>query len=305
MEKLDREYFRDATWSERRMGWVSALPNARGFEGAQVEIITQTLGKNELAPRCAMNIGADTLLKFFKDGTYKNTYDLEADAEAKGRPFPLVGAKHVVSYKRKYVDELIGFKGDDAQSLYFGAVALSGSGIRFYGEYCMLLSENMVAGRNPNVLDRNSYDLIHPPLADRIGVNAKEAGNAKIEVAWLRTKWTEELNDMLVMKVAPTIDAPHRLVTPGAVAEGVLADEDFAEVHLRGSFAPSDLDEIRFAPEEQALASDILTRIDQSSPLDAVEWLWVWRRGLVDVACEKRGLRRRVTTAAGRTRRWQ
>jgi hypothetical protein len=171
MGKLDSIYFKEGSWTDRRKEWVESLSGNSDFERAQVEIIVQTLAKKELAPRCVVNIGGDALLKFFKDRTYKNTYDLEADQEklasdskAQLRPFPLMGSKkHVVSERRRYADELIHFEGGKAKSLYFGAVALSGSGIRFYGEYCMLISENEVANRNPRVLDRNSYDLLHPP----------------------------------------------------------------------------------------------------------------------------------------------
>lgn len=254
-----------------------------------------------MRPRCVINIGADALLKFFSDRQYKNTYDLAAPASQ--RPFPLVGATHQVSERRRLVDELIGFPDAAAHRLYFGAVALSGSGIRFYGEYCLVLSDEFVRGQDPQVLDRNSYDLVHPPLRDRVGSSVPPA--VKVEVKWLCARWNDQLSDLLIMKVAPTIDTNNRLVTPGAVAEGILADEDFAEVHLKESFGPDQVEEIRFAPEEQSLASDLQSRMQRRRPLDAAEWLWLWRRNLVDVACDENHVRRRVTTAAGRTRRWQ
>jgi hypothetical protein len=302
IKPLDPDYFNADPWSKRRSNWISArAATATEFEQAQVAIITETLAKRELSPRCVVNIGADALLKFFKDKKYRNTYDLETGSK---RPFPLVGEKHEVSPTRRHVDTLVEF-GGPPENFYFGAVALSGSGIRFYGEYCLYLRQDVMESRNPSVLDRNSYDLIHPPLSQRVGTNATDAGPAKIEVGWLKATWNEDLSDMLVMKVAPTIDAENRLVTPGAVAEGVLADEDFAEVHLKGTFTPDEVEEIRFAPEEHALAADILSRIDQGRPPDPAEWLWVWRRSLVDAACDEHAVRRRVTTAAGRTRRWQ
>ena len=206
-----------------------------------------------------------------------------------------------VSSTRRYVDELIGFVGDAARKLYFGAVALSGTGIRFYGEYCLVLS-NQTVSRIWQILDRNSYDLVNDPLQNRI---KPEAGDNTIDVAWLSGKWVQDLNDIIIMKIAPQIDSEHRLVTPGSIAEGVLADEAFIEVHLEQTFGPADLEEIRFAPEEQALASDIENRLGARHVAKLEEWIWFWRRQLVDAEAARAGLSRRVVTTAGRSRRWQ
>jgi hypothetical protein len=229
-----------------------------------------------------VNIGADALAKFLKDGAYKNAYE---------RPV-LMGHEVGPSKTRRRVDALLGLTGEAAKKIYFGAVALGGTGVRFYGEYCMALRPSTT---NLKLLDRNSYDLIKPPLANRVR-------NSSF-VNRLKGSWSD-LGEMLVLKVMPKLEAGNRLVTSGTVSEAVLQDEDFIEVHRTGTFGPIELEEVREAPQDAALESDIRTKHDRGHLPTGAELLFVARRWRAQELMLERQVRPRMVVSVGRSARW-
>src|SRR4029079_16002742 len=48
------------------------------------------------------------------------------------------------------------------ESIYFGAVELNGTGVRFYGDLCLILAPQNVP-QTTVILESNSYDLVRPP----------------------------------------------------------------------------------------------------------------------------------------------
>ena len=286
---LDAAYFHsDWTWKDRCVAWVENYTATRqdAFVAANAAAIREVLRNKELSPRMVVNIGADALAKFLKDGSYKNAYE---------RPV-LMGREVGPSRTRHRVDTLLGFHKGAAKKIYFGAVALGGTGVRFYGEYCMALRPSKKDNIILRLLDRNSYDLIKPPLARR-------ARNSSF-VNRLRGRWSKDLANILILKVMPKLEVGNRLVTSGTVAEAVLQDEDFIEVHRTGTFGPADLEEVREAPQDAALEGDIVAKHDRGHLPTGAEFLFVARRWRAQELMSEHQVRPRMVVSAGRTARW-
>src|SRR5205807_859571 len=82
---------------------------------------------------------------------YKNGYDL--GKFRLGSPPPSSEPK-----LRETVDAALPLNGVHPEDVYFGAVELFGSGIRFYGDVCLVIARDAIAA-GTLVLDRNSFDL--------------------------------------------------------------------------------------------------------------------------------------------------
>jgi hypothetical protein len=287
-ESLDEVLFpRRASWRRRLTAWLDReerkFPNS--FLEANVEVITRTIEDAETGLRMVVNIPADALLSLLDEGRYRNAYD---------RP-RVGGVEREPSETRRKVDTLLGF-GADARHYYFGAVALGGTGVRFYGEYCMVLRSEAVPP-STRVFDRNCYDLVQPPL--------EQVADTRRLVECLRGTWSRNLLDMLVLKCVPALRSTQRLLTAGTVSEAILRDEDFVEVHRRDTFGPGELEEVRQSPEESMLAAQIETRRRQGSPPSPAEFLWSSRRNLVDRRLMEHSVKTRTVTTSARTQRWR
>jgi len=287
-ESLDEVLFpRKASWRRRLSAWLEReeqhFPNS--FLEANVEVITRTIQDAETGLRMAVNIPADALLSLLDEGRYRNAYE---------RP-RVGGEERAPSETRRRVDTLLGF-GADARHYYFGAVMLGGTGVRFYGEYCMVLRSEAVPP-STQVFDRNCYDLIQPPL--------EQVADPPRLVECLRGSWSHNLLDMLVLKCVPALRGTQRLLTAGTVSEAILRDEDFVEVHRRDTFGPGELEEVRQGPEETVLAAQLETRMQQGSPPTPAELLWSSRRNLVDRRLMEHSVRTRMVTTSARTQRWR
>lgn len=83
------------------------------------------------------------------------------------------------------------------------------------------------------ILDRDSYDLLLPPLSNTLP-------DVDELVRMLRGEWAADTVDMLMLKLLPEIRSTHRLITTGTVSEMILHDQEFVEVHVRktGGFSP-------------------------------------------------------------------
>jgi hypothetical protein len=58
-------------------------------------------------------------------------------------------------------------QGKEPKDTYFAAGELNGTGIRFYGDICLVLKRDKLPPKTV-ILDRNSYDLIRSPLRQEI-----------------------------------------------------------------------------------------------------------------------------------------
>ncbi len=276
--------FQPMSWAERVEAWLNYRPPLeQEFLSADRDAIRRCVGHGESGLRMVVNIPADGLLGFLADGRYKNAYEL---------PF-VAGSQRQPSATRREVDELVQL--EPPQDYYFGAIALGGTGIRFYGEYCLALRPSSIDPQT-RVFDRNSYDLIQPPFKGHPGLKAL--------VRSLRGSWDADVVDMLTLKVLPELRNTTRFVTLGTVSDCALHDEDYLEVHRRGTFGPGEVEEVRQAPEEQAIQSRIVDNWAQGTPPALAELVWLRRRAKVERALRRARVKSRVVASSGRGSRW-
>ena len=286
----DEVYFTGGDWSSRVRGWLAherQAGNLNPFLGGNERLIRQTLEHSETGLRMVVNISAFALLNFLQTGLYKNLYE-----------HPVIGGKRMgPTRERRRVDDLLDF-GADAKDYYFGAVALGGTGVRFYGEYCMALKPTSVDA-GTRIFDRDSYDMLVPPLSDLDEQELRDLSHI------LRGEWGQDVVDMLVLKLLPELRSANRLLTTGVVSELVLHDQDFVEVHYNRKIETRSIEEIRQSPDEIALESRILSRRASGFPPTSVELLWLRRREEVARAMELRGIRYRIVTLHGKGYQWR
>jgi hypothetical protein len=280
----DSDYFSRDAWPDKLQGWITQQGPANApFLNANQSSITRCLTHAESGLRMVVNISANALLSFLRSNRYLNVYDLPV----------IAGVQREPSDRRKRVEALLGL--DPPEAYYYGAAAMGGTGVRFYGEYCMVLRPSSV-DPDTRVLDRNSYDLVYPPLVDQANIDDL--------VEALRGKWKADTVTMLVRRVLPEFVGTSRLVTLGSVSDAILHDEDFLEVQKEGTFTRDDLEEIRETPEDQAIQEHILSHFEHGGLPRVEELLWVLRRERIAQVLGTRRLRTRVVASTGRGSRW-
>jgi hypothetical protein len=278
---FDAVYFSTESWATRVDNWLRVHKD-EGFSRGNVEVIRQVLSDPETGIRMVVNITADALRSFLQEGVYRNLYDN-----------PLIGGTaREVSEERARVDATLGITPDT----YFGALALGGTGVRFYGEYCMVLGLTRIPAAT-RLFDRDSYDILNEPL--------KDLDLLPEHVDCLRGAWSSDAIDMALMRVLPQIAHNVRLVTSGTVSESVLRDQEFMEIHLDGTFGPGDLDEVRQSPDDAATELSIAERDRQGLFTTLVERLWMQRRADVARDLDAAGVLQRVVTLHGRGYQWK
>jgi len=283
---LDPIYFADDSWTVRFNSWIQGHSRTDTFAAANAAAVDVISRRRDLGLRMAVNIPAHGLLLFLRDRRYKNAYEGAAAAGDQAMPSPT----------RRSVDAALFPAPLRPGDYYFGATVLGGTGVRYYGDYCLVLKEDpAIIPDDTQVLDRNSYDMVFAPLADREPL-------ADI-AARLRGQWARDLLAMVKMKILPALGITPRLATAGVASETLLHDESFVEVHKRGSFGPSEIHEVREAAADAAVEADIVGRRDRGHPLSVEEIIWVQRRHEADRELAALGLRARIVVSAGRTPR--
>jgi hypothetical protein len=284
----DDIYFQSVGWAERVTAWLNHQGKAgqrNVFLDGNVELVRQVLEDKETGLRMVINIGAEALLQVLASGAYRNIYER-----------PVIGGEaRTPSPERLKVDQLLGF-GGNAKNFYFGALALGGTGVRFYGEYCLAIQPGAVRD-DTRLFDRDSYDLLLSPMKDR-------ADQSEL-VKMLRGTWALDAVDMLTLKMLPEIREMHRLITVGSVSDLVMRDQEFAEIHKEGAITPQDIEEVRQSPDESAVEAVILHRATLGIAPTAVEVRWLEQRQRVIAALQRQGLRHRVVTMHGRGYQWK
>jgi hypothetical protein len=280
---LDPAYFSVGSWGTRVKDWLGNQTPDSFLEG-NLRLIRQILEHPDSGLRMVVNISAHALLSFLADRRYRNLYE---------RPI-IGGERKGPSPERMRVDQLLGF-GNNANNYYFGAVVLGGTGVRFYGEYCMTLKSTEVAP-DTQIIDRDSYDLLLPPLSNQPLLPL---------VQMLQGHWDADAVDMLTLKLLPELRGTNRLVTVGTVSEMILHDQEFVEVHKRGTILPESIEEVRQSPDEVAMEARILARANSGFPPTAVELCWLNRRDQVVRALEAEGIQYRIVTLHGRGYQWR
>ena len=278
---FDQTYFTGLPWAVRVANWV-AYHKQVGFSGGNEKVVRGVLRDVETGLRVVVNITAYSLLTVLDENQYKNLYDRPA----------IGGVPRVPSDQRVKVDRTLGL----GRTTYFGAVALGGTGVRFYGEYCMVLTLGQV-DPDTRLFDRDSFDILLEPL-DTLPLTP-----AQIEA--LRGRWGRDRVDMAVLRVLPEIGHDLRLVTSGTISDAVLKDQEFIEVHRDGSFAPREIEEIRESPDETAIEMSLRSRADRGIALTQVEQEWLGRRDKVVEKLAELGIQHRIVTLHGRGYQWK
>lgn len=299
---------------------ATAKGNARleSFVRANVDSVKQLLrgiGPDETAPSPGAGAGivfniscrhVPALCKESAAGTqsaYKNTYDL---GKAGGR--------------RQLVDETVEAvchaRGVNVpkEKIYFAAVETTGTGIRFFGDLCMVLrfrpDWDVMGKRLPPgslaqeclVLERNSYDLVRAPLLAQITASAfPEVERRNIATEWVGS-WAGQLLDMIALRVLESLPIEERRWTSGEISRVILDDEDYSEVLFTRSFDVGELAEVRTSAADAAAEGDIADRerTGEAPTLHELEWRQQRRDARKALAAARIPVR--VVSTPGRTR---
>jgi hypothetical protein len=297
LANYDPVYFSSKSWDERVVDWMDREANDEFAEGNRA-IVRQAISDDDSGLRVFVNLGAHALLGLLPNGRYLNLYER-----------PVIGTKRVEpSEDRKEVDLALGLEDPGrrltAEGVYFAALGLGGVGVRFYGEYCLVLKVEQI-DPNPGLFDRDSYDILLAPIS--------ELDDRSAIVAMLKGTWQDDRHSMVEMRVLPQLARQARLVTAGTVSEAVLKDQEFIEVHLRpdaglgrvGGFGPEDVEEVRESPDEVAVASRLRERDEDGEYLSAVEFEWLLRRECVARMIGRTRVPSRVVTQHGSGYQWK
>jgi hypothetical protein len=277
----DTTYFTDEPWGDRVDKWL-AEHRADTFVIGNVGVIRELLRHDDSGLRMVVNITADALRSFLREGAYRNLYQN-----------PVIGGTpRGPSDERKEVDVRLGI----GSNTYFGAVALGGSGIRFYGEYCMVLKLRRLTS-DTRILDRDSFDLLNEPLS--------KLEQSSEQLACLCGTWGDDRVEMAVRRVLPELSHDVRLVTSGTISEAVLRDQEYIEIHLDGTFATDDIAEVRHSPDDASTEISISEREREGLTTTLVERMWRQRRADVASDLEANSVPQRVVTLHGRGYQWK
>lgn len=237
--------------------------------------------------------------------TYKNAYDL-GKASAKRRVVDTAIEK--VCQPRN--------PGVAKENMYFAAVETTGTGIRFFGDLCLVMQfrpewrtdagptslSHLSTDESTVVLERNSYDLVRAPLDARIlTASDPDIERESIAASWVGT-WTCDLLDMVALRVLRELPVEKRRWTGGEIARVVLDDEDYFEVLFPRSFCASEIMEVRTSASDAAAEGDIADRerTGESPCLHELEWRQQRREARRALA--RAGIPVRVVTTAGRVK---
>lgn len=237
--------------------------------------------------RVVVNIASVHVTDFIKDG-YKNGYDLKRYRVGEDRKGEEPKTRELVDAALPVVDE---------SNIYFGAASLSGTGIRFYGDICMVLKGQVIPATTV-VLDRNSYDLVRKPFSTTLkGLSVR----LKRKASELSGSWAE-LPYIAATKAVFPYSGKTRRMTSGQIAAELLDDEDYIEVLKEGSFSASDLEAARISSPEASAASHIEGKQSLGPPATAAELLFVMQRRQALKALDASGVDVVVSTTSGRTK---
>jgi len=225
---------------------------------------------------------------------YKNGYDLKHYYRI-GDGLPQRAAK-----SREIVDAALPLPVGKAPSdIYFGAMELNGTGVHFYGDFCLVLRD---VDPQTVLLDRNSYDLIRTPIRDVIEVGPPaDWPEKRAEMASkISGTWGQSREPIAALKVFGAIGFRARRLTVGQISDAIRDDEDYIEILRVGSFGTNDLSEARLTASDAAQEAAIDSRrgTAPTQPLEAL--LWRQRRRIAERELRKNGVPVRIVATMGR-----
>jgi hypothetical protein len=296
------------TWSERAADLIKSAGANLEYAEANAEAIRGAVtGFGPDDPKPDKNFGAKMVCNMssahvpaFVDASisgeekpYKNAYDLSRYriGGEPGKPLKM----------RELVDAALPLEGFDASDVYFGAVELNGTGMRFYGDICLVLKAEAVP-KETVVLDRNSFDLARSPLREIIEKEQDQKAARKKAAKKLSGTWKADLPSMSCIKVLEYAGPLNRRITTAGISDGLLHDEDYIEVLLHRSFGIDKIQEARASAADAALEAHISQRSQQSPIPTAESLLWRARRRQAEAALLRGNCLLRVVVTTGRTR---
>lgn len=282
-------------WNQKLNDLLGQLSSEeKSFAEANVEAVKRSIygyGPDAANPdpssgvRVVVNIASVHVPDFVKNG-YKNGYDLGRHRIGQDR-------QGDTPKTRELVDDALPVS--DASNVYFGAASLTGAGIRFYGDICMVLKGEVIPASTV-VLDRNSYDLVRQPFSNDLESEPDKLEEKALEISG---RWSE-LADIAATKTVFPYSGKTRRMTSGQIAAELLDDEDYVEVLKEGNFSNSDLETARISNAEAAAASHIEGKQILGPPATATELLFVAQRRQAIQALDANGVDVVVSTTSGR-----
>lgn len=283
-------------WAVFVSGAISAMHRGHDMASANAEMIRrvvsgkgpdQSVADPGSGARTVMNIAA-VHVPSVCNATYKNTYDLQR-----------IGGKGPSKIRDEVDNALRYAHGKAKEDVYFGAVEVNGSGVRFYGDFCFVLKSEAVDA-DTVVLSSNSYDLAREPCTP-----AGQPLNQQYMTDHLKKmtgKLSADLPNMAVAKTMETRSIADRRLTTGQVSDAILEDEDYMEVLKIGSFGAGGLQEARVSAADSALELQIGERSLLGPTPSLAELHWRKHRRAAVGALRKKQVSVRVITTSGRVR---
>ena len=178
----------------------------------------------ELGARIVVNISCVHVPAFCETtgAAYKNGYNT--------RKYQTIGQIPVGTDipVRTAVDDLLKtVTKEGPERVYFAAVEMNGSGVRFYGDVCLVLTPNPSLD-GTIVLESNSYDLARPPLT-ATGTSVTQTPALMEALRDMAGTWGEDVPEMATLKTFALRTVTERRLTTGQISEAVLQDEDYLE----------------------------------------------------------------------------
>lgn len=292
-----------SAWSARVDRWVArADSDQKLFRQANKVMVERALdgrprdgvSRNQAyGLRAVINVAAAHVPDVLRNG-YRNCYD--------NKLVPIGSKPARVSRTRERIDGVIAqlVPGSSKEQLYFAAVELNGSGVRFYGDVCLVVRPSEF-DEDAVVLDRNSYDLARPPLAPKDGKDVDELLRKAHTIAGTRA----DVPAMATLKIFDGSGDRGRLVTVGQVSQGMVEDEDYIEVPLArpgNRLSARHFERGRLSAADVALDARIADEAANGPTPDLVDLLWRERRRRAAKALREEGVPLSTVVSQGRLR---
>jgi hypothetical protein len=232
---------------------------------------------------------------------YKNRYDLASQSK---HPQALGAPEPTPQSLREKIDSVLAVLAStsDGREFYYAAVELNGTGIRYFGDLCMVLKPEKTDA-DTLVLFKNSYDLSRSPIREQVFVgDSLDIAKAIEKAKELQGVWPGDVFEMAACKILDGANPTERRITSGTVSAGVLFDEDYLEVIRLKSFGASSLEEIRLSAQDVAVEGRVADRVRSGPAPSFAELQWRHRRRGAERIGIKVKVPTRVVATAGRSR---
>jgi hypothetical protein len=306
------------TWQDKLEALLSEINNnnVKSYRKADAELVSRAMAgfgpdSNTKVPQSGMrvvcnissaHIAAVLTGESHKDPKpYKNRYDLVSPSKD---PQTLGDVVPTPQSLREKIDSVIAklASTSDGKNFYYAAIELNGTGIRYFGDLCMVLKPEQTDA-NTLVLFKNSYDLSRSPLREDVFENGSlNMAKAIAKAKELQGVWPDDVIYMAACKILDGANPTERRITTGTVSEGVLFDEDYLEVVRLKSFGASSLEEIRLSAQDAAVEGRVGDRLRNGPAPSYAELQWRHRRRGAERISARVGVPTRVVATAGRTR---